>query len=261
MLVPAFYCALFLCYRYILQLWLVRGLPPWEPTRGDQTEEVGCGFETHSLARIQFVSCVHSSPVFLHRVLKLMVENWSFVTKKIWHLNTSGTEQKSNNNNNNSYKTGRRVGYKKTGHWLMWVASQAEHHWGWATMPVVLPPECGPKCRSKRHNQEVNAVITKGSLLDLQAYSRLCHTWPQHTDTAGRSALHVAASCGKLDILEWLLTEKQLDPSQKDKESGWTALHRALFYGQLAAARLLIQVSVVSTVRWFCPWLDDSVHG
>ncbi|KAL8560153.1 hypothetical protein ACOMHN_021648 [Nucella lapillus] len=108
-------------------------------------------------------------------------------------------------------------------------------------MPFVLEPECGPKCRSKRHNLEVNAVITKGSLLDLQAYSRLCHTWAQHTDTAGRSALHVAASCGKVDIVEWLLTEKHQDSLQKDKESGWTALHRALFYGQLATARLLIQ--------------------
>ena len=29
----------------------------------------------------------------------------------------------------------------------------------------------------------------------------------------------------------------------KDLESGWTALHRALFYGQIAAARILISVS------------------
>ncbi|KAK7108349.1 inhibitor of Bruton tyrosine kinase-like [Littorina saxatilis] len=108
-------------------------------------------------------------------------------------------------------------------------------------MPVTFQPECGPKCRSKLHNLEVNSVVTKGSLLDLQAYSRLCHTWAQHNDTAGRSALHVAASCGKLDMVEWLVTERHQDPSQKDKESGWTALHRALFYGQLATARLLVQ--------------------
>ncbi|XP_076444948.1 inhibitor of Bruton tyrosine kinase-like [Babylonia areolata] len=108
-------------------------------------------------------------------------------------------------------------------------------------MPFIFEPECGPKCRSKQHSLEVNSVITKGSLLELQAYTRLCHTWAQHTDVAGRSALHVAASCGKIDIVEWLLTLKHQDPSQKDKESGWTALHRALFYGQLAAARLLVQ--------------------
>ncbi|KAK7483280.1 hypothetical protein BaRGS_00025447 [Batillaria attramentaria] len=108
-------------------------------------------------------------------------------------------------------------------------------------MPVLFEPECGPKCRSKQHCLEVNGVVTKGTLLDLQAYSRLCHTWAQHTDTAGRSALHVAASCGKTVTAEWLLAEKHQDASLKDKESGWTALHRALFYGQLATARLLIQ--------------------
>jgi hypothetical protein len=109
-------------------------------------------------------------------------------------------------------------------------------------MPNIFQPECGPKCRSKQHTLEVNSVVTKGTLLDLQAYSALCHTWAQHTDTAGRSTLHVAASCGKMDIVDWLVHEKHQDLSLKDKESGWTALHRALFYGQLSVARLLIQV-------------------
>ena len=113
---------------------------------------------------------------------------------------------------------------------------------------MTFEAECGPKCRSKQHNLEVNSVVTKGSLVELQAYSRLCHTWAQHTDTAGRSALHVAASCGKTDMVDWLVAEKHQDLSQKDRESGWTALHRALFYGQLAAARLLIQVSEVPPV-------------
>lgn len=108
-------------------------------------------------------------------------------------------------------------------------------------MPIIFQPECGPKCRSKQHCLEINSVITKGSLPDLQAYSLLCHTWAQHTDTVGRSALHVAASCGKLDMVEWLVGEKHQDPSSKDKESGWTALHRSLFYGQLSSARLLVQ--------------------
>lgn len=111
-------------------------------------------------------------------------------------------------------------------------------------MPITFDQECGPKCQSKHHNQEVNAVITRGTLLDFQAYSQLCHTWVQHTDTAGRSALHLAASCGKQDIAEWLITEKKLNVAIKDKESGWTALHRALFYGQLSVARLLIQACI-----------------
>ncbi|XP_025096853.1 inhibitor of Bruton tyrosine kinase-like isoform X2 [Pomacea canaliculata] len=116
-------------------------------------------------------------------------------------------------------------------------------------MPITFDQECGPKCQSKHHNQEVNAVITRGTLLDFQAYSQLCHTWVQHTDTAGRSALHLAASCGKQDIAEWLITEKKLNVAIKDKESGWTALHRALFYGQLSVARLLIQYNCELYVR------------
>lgn len=108
-------------------------------------------------------------------------------------------------------------------------------------MPLLFEPECGPKCRSKQHCHEVSAVITKGTLQDFQAFSRLCHTWAQHTDTAGRSALHIAVSCGKMDTAEWLMVEKHQDTFLKDRESGWTALHRALFYGQLSAARLLVQ--------------------
>ena len=55
------------------------------------------------------------------------------------------------------------------------------------------------------------------------------------------------------EIVLWLLEEKKMDPNIKDLESGWTALHRALFYGQIAAARILINVrqGVCSLVSLF----------
>lgn len=34
------------------------------------------------------------------------------------------------------------------------------------------------------------------------------------------------------------------DTKSKDRESGWTALHRALFYGQLSCARELVMVTL-----------------
>ncbi|KAL3883749.1 hypothetical protein ACJMK2_029983 [Sinanodonta woodiana] len=102
-------------------------------------------------------------------------------------------------------------------------------------------PECGPKCRSRKHAQEFNAAISKCTLKELKAFSRLCYNAAQYSDSCGRSALHVAAACGKTDIVEWLLKEKNGDVTAKDIESGWTALHRALFYGQLATVRLLVQ--------------------
>lgn len=105
--------------------------------------------------------------------------------------------------------------------------------------------ECSSKCRSRQHTLEVHGSITKGSLTEVKAYSRLCHNAMRGRDVVGRTALHVAAGYGKTDIVEWLLTDKHADKSAKDEESGWTALHRALFYGHLMTARLLIQVNDV----------------
>ena len=48
--------------------------------------------------------------------------------------------------------------------------------------------------------------------------------------------------------VQWLLEEKKMDPELKDLESGWTALHRAVFYGQIATARILIDVSEIHIV-------------
>ena len=109
-------------------------------------------------------------------------------------------------------------------------------------MPVTFDPECGPKCRSKNHAYELVAAITKGTLAEVQAFFRLCHAAGHQSDMYGRSALHMAASCGKVDMVEWLMEERGGDLTQKDGESGWTALHRAVFYGQLAVARVLVQV-------------------
>ncbi|XP_067674243.1 inhibitor of Bruton tyrosine kinase-like [Haliotis asinina] len=108
-------------------------------------------------------------------------------------------------------------------------------------MSWLFEPECRPRCRSKRHALEFHSSISKGTLKEVKAYSRLCHNVTKIKDTMGRSALHMAAACGKADIVEWLLAEKAGDMTDKDSESGWTALHRALFYGQLLVARQLIQ--------------------
>ena len=107
-----------------------------------------------------------------------------------------------------------------------------------------LEKECGPKCRSREHARELNVAISKGNLRQIQLFLSLCHNATTISDQFGRNVLHVAASCGKTDVVEWLLTERKVEATTKDLEHGWTALHRALFYGQLASARLLISVSV-----------------
>lgn len=109
----------------------------------------------------------------------------------------------------------------------------------------VFDYECGPKCHSKQHATELNTVITQSSLPEIQAYFQLCYSAGHQADLDGRTSLHMATVCGKLDVVEWLLKEKNVDINAVDRESKWTALHKAIFYGQIAIARLLIQVCII----------------
>ncbi|XP_036394726.1 inhibitor of Bruton tyrosine kinase isoform X1 [Megalops cyprinoides] len=95
-------------------------------------------------------------------------------------------------------------------------------------------PECTPKCRSLVHADEVLAAMTAGSEGQLRAFlSGHCCNASTLRDEHGRTALHLAASLGKRALLEWLLDSKSADLLVKDKESGWTALHRSIFYGHI----------------------------
>uniref|UniRef100_A0A8B9L1R5 BTB domain-containing protein n=1 Tax=Astyanax mexicanus TaxID=7994 RepID=A0A8B9L1R5_ASTMX len=107
----------------------------------------------------------------------------------------------------------------------------------------VLTPECTSKCRSPRHAEEIVAALTSGSEGQLKAFlSAYCHNAATLRDEFGRTALHLAASLGKRDLLEWLLDSKSADLLVKDKESGWTALHRSAFYGQIHCLMALVKV-------------------
>ncbi|XP_013381620.1 inhibitor of Bruton tyrosine kinase-like [Lingula anatina] len=105
-------------------------------------------------------------------------------------------------------------------------------------MPVELA--CGPKCSSYNHALELLAAVIRGNTQQIKAYCHQCYNFHTARDIWGRTVLHMAASCGKWEVVEWLLQETTADKAIKDTESGWTALHRAIFYGQLAAARILI---------------------
>uniref|UniRef100_A0A671R2Y9 Inhibitor of Bruton tyrosine kinase-like n=1 Tax=Sinocyclocheilus anshuiensis TaxID=1608454 RepID=A0A671R2Y9_9TELE len=105
---------------------------------------------------------------------------------------------------------------------------------GWEAKMSLGSPDCTPKCRSVRHAEEVIAALTSGSEDRLQGFLSVhCHNAATLRDEFGRTALHLAASLGKRDLLQWLLDSKHADMLVKDKESGWTALHRSAFYGQI----------------------------
>ncbi|CAL8338453.1 unnamed protein product [Gadus morhua 'NCC'] len=105
-----------------------------------------------------------------------------------------------------------------------------------------LIPECTAKCRSTQHADEVVAVLTCCSEKRLQAFlSAHCYNAATLKDAFGRTALHLAASTGKKALLEWLVESKNADLLAKDKESGWTPLHRSVFYGQIHCLMALVK--------------------
>ncbi|GAA6003739.1 hypothetical protein JCM10207_003573 [Rhodosporidiobolus poonsookiae] len=69
-------------------------------------------------------------------------------------------------------------------------------------------------------------------------------------DYLGRTVLHLAVSeteAWALDWVELLLSVPMLQVNLQDTESGWSALHRALYVGNIAAARLLLARDDVDT--------------
>ena len=70
---------------------------------------------------------------------------------------------------------------------------------------------------------------------------RHCYAPGRCRDPQGRSLLHVAASRGLTRLLAWLLKYKEAALNGKDAESGYSALHRAIFYGQIRTVVFLIK--------------------
>ncbi|CAG9862774.1 unnamed protein product [Phyllotreta striolata] len=105
--------------------------------------------------------------------------------------------------------------------------------------------DCTIYCKSTVHGDIITDSITKRSVSDADLCSFLnytCHRCESVFDSTGRTALHVAASCGRLDLVRWLVSNRHADINIKDKESSYTALHRSIFYGKLDVAVELIRL-------------------
>ncbi|XP_033126307.1 inhibitor of Bruton tyrosine kinase-like isoform X2 [Anneissia japonica] len=99
---------------------------------------------------------------------------------------------------------------------------------------------CSAYCRCTEHADDIIAVITHGTAHQIKSFLEIrCTNGAQVSDRFGRNALHIAASCGKLEVVDWLITQKHAELKSRDLESGWTVLHRSLFYGQINIAVLL----------------------
>ncbi|XP_077162028.1 inhibitor of Bruton tyrosine kinase isoform X1 [Paroedura picta] len=108
-----------------------------------------------------------------------------------------------------------------------------------------LIPDCTLKCRSLRHALDVVSVVTRGSEGQIKAFlTSHCYNAATCRDVFGRNVLHLASSCGKKGVLEWLAETNGVDLLAKDEESGWTALHRGIFYGHIDCAWSLMKHGV-----------------
>lgn len=59
----------------------------------------------------------------------------------------------------------------------------------------------------------------------------------------GRTALHMAASRGRNGLMEWLVRHSSdAFINARDRESGYTSLHRSIFYGQIHSAVTLMKL-------------------
>ncbi|XP_073192644.1 inhibitor of Bruton tyrosine kinase isoform X5 [Lepidochelys kempii] len=106
-------------------------------------------------------------------------------------------------------------------------------------------PDCTLKCHSLQHALDIISVVTRGSEGQIKAFlSSYCYNAATLKDTFGRNVLHLASSCGKKGVLDWLADTKGVDLLAKDKESGWTALHRGIFYGHIDCVWSLLKHGV-----------------
>ena len=101
---------------------------------------------------------------------------------------------------------------------------------------------CTLKCKSTQHANELNSLITKidDPQLLLSGIQK-CWNCQKIQDSNGRMLLHMAACCGRIEAIEWLVKHKKADLQVKTVENGWTSLHCAAFYGQIGAFIALIK--------------------
>ncbi|CAH1408250.1 unnamed protein product [Nezara viridula] len=93
----------------------------------------------------------------------------------------------------------------------------------------------------------INGAITKRGVSDKQlaAYFQenyTCQDIGKLQDSMGRTPLHMAASCGRSELCEWLIFVAGANINSRDWESGYTPLQRALFHGHIRAAVRLMQI-------------------
>ncbi|XP_053614873.1 inhibitor of Bruton tyrosine kinase [Plodia interpunctella] len=108
--------------------------------------------------------------------------------------------------------------------------------------------DCTRRCKSRSHGQALTSAITKRSSSDeaLACFIKAtCANFVKAFDFEGRTALHMSASRGRARLMDWLVRHSSVAfINARDRESGYTPLHRSIFYGQIHAAVSLMKIGV-----------------
>ncbi|KAF7819263.1 Inhibitor of Bruton tyrosine kinase [Senna tora] len=114
-------------------------------------------------------------------------------------------------------------------------------------MEVTVSPQAlqAPSCKILSASSEKNVwlVVREGSLNDVElalALSKKTGFNINSRDSFGLTPLHIATWRNHIPIVRRLLAAGA-DPDARDGESGWSCLHRALHFGHLAVASILLQ--------------------
>ena len=101
---------------------------------------------------------------------------------------------------------------------------------------------CSRKCSSSQHASELLALITKTDDTQLLISGvQQCWNCQKVHDEFGRYLLHMAASCGRAQLVEWLIKFKKADLHLKTLENGWTPAHCSTFHGHIDCLITLIK--------------------
>ena len=102
---------------------------------------------------------------------------------------------------------------------------------------------CTPKCHSAQHADQLIALMTRtGDTQILLSGIQQCYNCQKVHDKIGRYLLHMAASCGRSEVCQWLVNLKRAELHLKTTENGWTPAHCAAFHGHIDTLVVLIKL-------------------
>lgn len=102
---------------------------------------------------------------------------------------------------------------------------------------------CTRNCSFPLHGNFITAALTKRAVSDeslAACVAKSCRNFAEVLDSLGRTSLHICCSLDRYRLAEWLLNHGSFI-NFKDRESGSTPLHRAIYYGCIDCAVLLIR--------------------